>query len=110
MSDIHRPYLVKKRIFENRSLWGVIAEVNGELQKIDARTMLTMLNNDVPFLVDYPGADRPSSLTVAHRLNSDGMTFYFRAIGDSTKKNNFNKVTRINIKDVDAIPTINYSG
>lgn len=104
MSKVHRPYLVKSRIFERQCLWGVIAESNQKLYKIDSKQMLTKMMKEIPFLVDYPGADKPSVLTVAHRLNEDGMTFHFKAIGDTNKRNNFGRVPKINIKDVDDLP------
>jgi len=61
--------------------------------------MLTMQMTGVPFLVDYPHADKPSVLTIVHRLSKDGMSYYFKAIGDKNKRNNFSKVPKLSLKD-----------
>jgi len=48
-----------------------------------------MVLNGVTFLVDYKGADKPAILQVIHKKVKDGLIFYFKTVGDSTKKNNF---------------------
>lgn len=108
MSERVRPYLIKSRIFDRGLLWGVIAESNNTLYKIEITRMLTMQMSGIPFLVDYPHADKPSVLTLVHRLHKDGMTYFFKAIGDKNLRNNFSRVPKINLKDVD-IQQVNWS-
>lgn len=55
-----------------------------------------MLVDKIPFVCDYPHADRPATLMVKHRLTKDGMSYYFTTVADKTKKNNFNKVPSTN--------------
>jgi hypothetical protein len=92
----HRPFLIRKRILESNSgLWGVVAESNNKLHRIGIRDMLGMYLDGTPFLVDYPGEDKPSVLQIVHRVSGNSLIFYFRAIGDDNKKNNLSKVPAI---------------
>ena len=54
-----------------------------------------MLLNGVPFLVDYAGQDKPSTIQVVHRMSGNQLVFYFRAIADDNKKNNLAKIPSI---------------
>lgn len=79
-----------KRVVDNDgSLWGVVTKSNNQEQRIGIRDMLGMVLNGVTFLVDYKGADKPAILQVIHKKVKDGLIFYFKTVGDSTKKNNF---------------------
>ena len=93
---VHRPYLITKRVVEDDgSLWGVVAKSNNEESRINIKDMLGMILNGVTFLVDYKGADKPAILQVIHKKVKDGLIFYFKTVGDSTKKNNFKALTEI---------------
>ncbi len=92
----HRPQLITKRVVEDDgSLWGVVAESNNKENRIGIKDMLGMILNGVTFLVDYKGADKPAILQVIHKTTKDGLIFYFKTVGDSTKKNNFKALDEI---------------
>ena len=94
--SVHRPYLIVKRVVEDDgSLWGVVAESNNQETRIGIKDMLGMVLNGVTFLVDYKGADKPAILQVIHKKVKDGLTFYFKTVGDSTTKNNFRALPEI---------------
>ena len=57
--------------------------------------MLGMILDGVPFLVDQKGVDKPAVLQVIHRMSGNQLVFYFKTIGDSTRKNNFSLVPSI---------------
>jgi len=95
----HRTFVIKKRILAKGNLWGVVAECNGESYTIEVEKLLTMMVvYNIPFVVDYAHADRPATLTVIHKLNKSGMTYYFRTIGDKTKRNNLNKLSSVSYR------------
>jgi len=92
----HRPYLITKRVVEDDGcLWGVVAKSNDQESRINIQDMLGMILNGVTFLVDYKGADKPAILQVIHKKVKDGLIFYFRTVGDGTKKNNFKALPEI---------------
>jgi hypothetical protein len=94
--QVHRPFLITKRVVENDGcLWGVVAESNNQESRIRIKDMLGMVLNGVTFLVDYKGADKPAILQVVHHMSKDQLTFYFKTVGDSTKKNNFKALPEI---------------
>lgn len=94
--SVHRPFLIVKRVVEDDgSLWGVVAQSNNQESRINIRDMLGMVLNGVTFLVDYKGADKPAILQVIHKKVKDGLIFYFKTVGDSTKKNNFKALPEI---------------
>ena len=90
----HRTYLVKNRMIdESGNLWGLYAESNGVKYRITsdkAREMIEVYG--VPFTVDWAGQDKPATLTVVHRKNKDGMSWFFKTVGDRYTKNNFNDI------------------
>ena len=87
---VHRPYLITKRVVQDDgSLWGVVAKSDNQESRIGIKDMLGMVLNGVTFLVDYKGADNPAILQVVNKKVKDGLIFYFKTVGDSTKKNNF---------------------
>lgn len=93
-----RTFIIKKRILENGNLWGVVAETNGQQFTIKVDDLLSMLVvAQFPFVVDYPHADKPATLTAAHKLRKDGMSYHFKTIGDNTTRNNFSKVKAISV-------------
>ena len=72
--------------------WGVVAISNDKKHRIGIKDMLSMILKGVPFLVDVKGADKPAVLQVVHRMSGNQLVFYFRSIGDASKKNNFMNV------------------
>jgi len=89
----HRPFLITKRITESDGcLWGVVAESNDQQHRIGIRDMLGMILDNVPFLVDQKGQDKPAALQVIHRMSGNQLVFYFKTIGDKSRKNNFSQV------------------
>jgi len=96
--SVKSPFLIKKRIIDKGSLWGVLVENEGKLYKVDVRELLGLI---VYFgrtvLVDIKHADKPASLAVAHRKTKDSLIFYFRSVHDQLKGNNFNKVEAIKL-------------
>jgi hypothetical protein len=95
VAQAHQPVLVKKRIFEGKDLWGIIGEKDGKEVRIDIRDMLGMMIDNVRFIVDINKGDRPAEVQVIHRKSGNSLIFYFKTVGDSTRKNNFNKVEKI---------------
>ncbi len=92
----HRPFLITKRVVENDgNLWGITAKSDNKEVRIGISDMLGMVLNGVTFLVDYKGADKPAILQVIHKKVKDGLIFYFKTVGDSTKKNNFKALPEI---------------
>jgi hypothetical protein len=91
----HQPVLVQKRIFEGKDLWGVIGKIDNSIKRIGIRDMLGMMLNNVDFLVDVKGRDKPAKLMTVHRRSGNSLIFYFKTVGDSEKNNNFNKVEKI---------------
>lgn len=92
----HRPYLITKRVVENDGcLWGVVAQSNDKQTRIGIKDMLGMMLDNVPFLVDIKGSDKPAILQIIHKTTKDGGSFYFKTVGDSTKKNNFKALEEI---------------
>ncbi len=88
------PFLIKKRILERGKLWGVIAENQSKLFKINIADLLKLLVVDNrTVLVDFAGEDKPSTLTV---VNNNGK-YYFRTIKDQEVRNNFNKVKAVKL-------------
>jgi len=89
----HRPFLILKRIVQSDGmLWGVVAVSNDKKHRIGIKDMLSMILKGVPFLVDYKGADKPAVLQVVHRMSGNQLVFYFKTIGDASRKNNFSEV------------------
>jgi len=73
-------------------LWGVVAVSNDKKHRIGIKDMLSMILKGVPFLVDYKGADKPAVLQVVHRMSGNQLVFYFKTIGDASRKNNFAEI------------------
>ena len=96
-SKVHQPYLVKKRIKSGQNLWGIIADIDGEDQRIEISDLLGLMAKGYQFLVDVNHTDRPSLLTAVHALTPRGGAYYFRTVGDSSKFNNFNEVKEIKL-------------
>ena len=92
--ESRQTYLIKKRVFKDGKLDGVLVNRDGWIY-IEARKLLAMLLEKTPVVCDFPGKDEPVTLTAVHKLTKDGMVFYFRTIGDRTKKNNFNSMPKI---------------
>ena len=97
MSKEHRPYLVKRRIRDGRNLWGITADVDGEDQRIPVDQLLGLIKNGYKFIVDLRTADRPALLIAVHQLTRTGGIYYFKTIGDSSKKNNFSAVPEVQL-------------
>lgn len=92
----HRPHLITKRIVESDGcLWGCVTVSNEKQHRIKIRDMLGMILNGVPFLVDQKGVDKPAILQVIHRMSGNQLVFYFKTIGDRSRKNNFSQVPSI---------------
>jgi hypothetical protein len=92
----HRPHLITRRIEESDgSLWGVVTQSNDKEHRIGITDMLSMILDGVPFLVDQKGVDKPAILQVIHRMSGSRGVFYFKTIGDNTRKNNFSLVPSI---------------
>ena len=92
------PYLVRKRIFEGKSLWGAVVWHQSELFKVDIRDLLGLIDYyKKPVLTDVKGADTPATVDVVHRKTKDGLAYYFRAVHDKIKGNNWNKVDKIKL-------------
>jgi len=91
----HQPILVQKRIFEGKDLWGIIGKVDNVIKRIGIKDMLGMMLNNIDFLVDVKGRDKPAKLMVIHRRKENSLIFYFKTVGDSEKNNNFNKVDKV---------------
>jgi hypothetical protein len=97
MQGEHRPFLVKKRIFNGTTLYGIGGEVGGEKVRVNNDQALGMMLNGVDFIVDVNHEDRPAKLTIVHKTTSTGGIYFFRTVGDKNRKNNFNNVPKISV-------------
>lgn len=91
----HQPVLVQKRVFEGKDLVGILGKIDNVIKRIGVKDMLGMMLDNVDFLVDVKGRDKPAKLMYVHRKSGNSLIFYFKTIGDSEKLNNFNKLEKI---------------
>lgn len=91
----HQVILVKKRVFEGKSLQGVIGEVNSELRRYSLQQMIGLdaLNHD--FIVDINTSDKPAKIQFVQRAFADSITYYPKTVGDKSRANNFSNVDKI---------------
>lgn len=93
----HGTYIIRKRLRdESDNLWGVIAENDGVKYRIDVEVLLRMLTIDnIPFVVWWSGSDRHATFTAISKRTPNGLTYFFKTLGDKSMKNNWANVPEL---------------
>lgn len=88
----HRPFTVINRVVKDKKLTGVIAEdVDKKLVRFKVKDLIAKMLNNYDFNIRV--ADNPlAKLTVVEELKNNACMFYFKTLGDKSKKNNFNSL------------------